>query len=354
MLKHRLKLFLREAYARLLFHTGLHRVVDRLSERRLFILFGHCVDAPECNGSLSSDMRIRGENLERILGWFGQRYELTTVAGGMAAVESRESGRSLVALTMDDGYRDNRTHLLPLLERTGARATVFLETRPLDERRVNWTHKFFWLTERLGPAEFGRRYGERAANAETKHLLREALLTEPKLEYRIKKILKYDAPPAERDELVNELFAEEGGDERALCEQLYLDWEDARALHAAGVEIGGHTVHHAILSRLSAEEAAREVQCCASSLEAGLGAPGETFAYPFGRRWDYSPEAIEAVRQAGYRWAVNTHAGVNKKGAKPYELRRLPIDDTSELHLLVAEACGGFELLRRFGLDLAE
>ena len=56
----------------------------------------------------------------------------------------------------------------------------------------------------------------------------------------------------------------------------------------------------------------------------------------------------------GFTVAVNTHAGTNDGGSDPYQLRRLPIDDSSELHLLVAEACGGFDLLRRVGLDLSE
>jgi hypothetical protein len=36
------------------------------------------------------------------------------------------------------------------------------------------------------------------------------------------------------------------------------------------------------------------------------------------------------------------------------ELRRIMIDEDARLHLIVAEACGGFELLRRAGLDLSE
>ena len=40
--------------------------------------------------------------------------------------------------------------LLPILEATGARATLFLEGRPLVERRVSWSHQFFWLLHRAG------------------------------------------------------------------------------------------------------------------------------------------------------------------------------------------------------------
>ena len=39
-LKHQLKGTLREVYARVLYHTGLHALVDRLQPRRMTILFG--------------------------------------------------------------------------------------------------------------------------------------------------------------------------------------------------------------------------------------------------------------------------------------------------------------------------
>ena len=43
-MKHRLKMLLRETWARLLFHTGLWVVVDRIAPRRLLILAGPTLD----------------------------------------------------------------------------------------------------------------------------------------------------------------------------------------------------------------------------------------------------------------------------------------------------------------------
>ena len=80
-MKHRLKLILRASWARLLFHTGLHALVDRLMPRRLTILAGHCVTAPS-NARLPRDMKIEGAKLGRILSWFSRRYEVTTAGLG--------------------------------------------------------------------------------------------------------------------------------------------------------------------------------------------------------------------------------------------------------------------------------
>lgn len=346
-IRHQLKRTLRGLYARALFHSGAHALVDRLMPRRLLVLAGHCV-ADAGNAPLGPNMRIGAAELERILRFFAARYEVLPIGPALARL-AQPGTKSLVALTMDDGYKDNRTQLLPLLERAGVRATVYLESAPLDERRVNWTHKFFWTLERIGIARFAELYRARCADEKTRAALGGGLS-----EYQLKRVLKYEAPLAERSRLVDELFREAGGDERALCEQLYMDWEDARALDRAGVELGAHTVSHEILARLEPEAAAREIAGSKAALERGLRHPIESFAYPFGRRWDFHAPAEEAARAAGFTSATTTHAGTNSAGTPRFALKRVMIDEHTQLHLLVAEACGGFDLLRRFGLELGE
>lgn len=350
--KHQLKLFLREAYARVLFHTGLCALVDRIAPRRLSILAGHCVTA-DSNATLAKDMRIEGAKLERILRNLGRRHELTTVNEGWRSLHS-PGRRSLVALSMDDGYKDNRTHLLPLLQRVGAPATVYLETAALDERALNWSHLFFWLLDRLGPVRFVERFTAECRDARTNELYRELLASSRATSYHLKRVLKYEAPAAERTRAIRALFLAEGGDERALCDALYMTWDDARALRDAGVELGGHTVHHEILSRLDEHGQRAEVGGARASLVKHAGDAPASFAYPFGRRWDYDERSKDAARLSGFTCATTTHAGVNQKGSDPWALKRLMIDEDARLHVLATEACGGFELLRRVGLDLSE
>ena len=68
-LKHRIKVLLREVYARTLFHTGLWALVDRVMPVRLTILAGHCVAPGSAlkGGHLPADMQISEASLERIL-----------------------------------------------------------------------------------------------------------------------------------------------------------------------------------------------------------------------------------------------------------------------------------------------
>ena len=64
-MKHKLKLSLRSLWARILFHTGLSRVVSALMPRRLLVLAGHCVEN-EGNRGLPPDMKISEGRLREI------------------------------------------------------------------------------------------------------------------------------------------------------------------------------------------------------------------------------------------------------------------------------------------------
>jgi len=341
-IRHQLKQALREIYARLVFHSGAHRLLDRWMPRRLLVLAGHCVATPG-NAELGPDMRIETAELERMLTWFARRYEVLPLARALERLE-QPGRRSLVALTMDDGYKDNRSALLPLLQRLQLSATLYLESAPLEERRLNWTHKFSWTVGRIGPARFAELYGDRAGKK---------LAAGPSA-YQLKRALKYEVPVEERTRIVGELFREQGGDERALCEQLYLDWDEVRELDRAGIEIGAHTHSHDILSRLEPAQAARDIERSKEVLERGLGHPVQSFAYPFGRRWDYTAATQEAARAAGFASATTTVGGTNGAPLERFGMRRVMISERTRLHRLATEACGGFDLLRRFGIEFGD
>ena len=351
-MKHRLKMFLREAWARLLFHTGLCVWVSKWMPRRLTILTGHCVEHPG-NAFLPAEMKISRERLGAILDWMGRRFELVNVDEGWKRLREG-AGRSMVALTMDDGYRDNLELLLPMLRERGISATIYLESRPLSERRINWIHKFFWILRELSFAELVERYVARTSDETARRRLPEVLAAGGDLLYTVKRVLKYEADQRDCEATLSRIFEEVGGDERALCEELYLSVEDARALRDGGVDLGGHTVHHWVLSGLDAKEQEREMAEGRAALEELLQVAVPSFAYPFGRRWDWNADSVEAARRVGFSTATTTHAGTNTPGSCPHRLARWMIDEATPLHLLAAEACGGFELLRRLGLDLSE
>jgi len=80
-------------------------------------------------------------------------------------------------------------------------------------------------------------------------------------------------------------------------ELVALGWDELRALHAEGWEIASHTRTHARLIRLGDAELREELEGSRARLEAELGEPCRTLAYPYG---EADERVIEAARAAGY------------------------------------------------------
>ncbi len=78
---------------------------------------------------------------------------------------------------------------------------------------------------------------------------------------------------------------------------------DLRTLSAAGFEIGGHTVTHAVLTQVGAGQQAREISACKSTLQQILGREVTMFCYPKGR---LNAQLMSAVKRCGYRGARGT------------------------------------------------
>ena len=105
----------------------------------------------------------------------------------------------------------------------------------------------------------------------------------------------------------------------------YLTWDGVRELAAAGMEIGSHTVTHARLADIPAEEAESELLESRRQLESHLGAPVEALAYPFN---SLRARLVEAAERAGYRIGV---AGPAHGNSEQMRLLRLPVGGHTDL-----------------------
>lgn len=94
---------------------------------------------------------------------------------------------------------------------------------------------------------------------------------------------------------------------------------EIRAWHAAGQEVGSHTLHHVHLPRLSYEIAAYEISQSREELQDLLGEPVTAFCYPYG---DENAQIRELVAQAGYHNATTTERGLVRADEDMFGLPR--------------------------------
>jgi len=237
------------------------------------------------------------------------------------AVEALAEGRledGAVAVTFDDGYRDNYLHAFPVLRDHGLCATIFLATGYVGTGRILWHDRVFRAfhsarRERL--EGFGP--GGETLVWHNERQKREACL----LALRTIRGLTTEARDHRMAVLEERLDATpEGPDDR-----LMLDWPEVREMHAHGIRFGSHTVNHPILAKIPLAQARRELTESRSAIRSELGGDVSSFAYPNGQPGDFNETTRCLLRETGYRCAVTTVLGVNAPGegnADPYALRR--------------------------------
>jgi peptidoglycan/xylan/chitin deacetylase (PgdA/CDA1 family) len=79
-----------------------------------------------------------------------------------------------------------------------------------------------------------------------------------------------------------------------------LTWPELRELADAGWEIGSHTCSHPRLTDIDGAALALELEDSRARIEAELGRPCTSLAYPYGSA---DARVVDATREAGYQWA---------------------------------------------------
>ena len=247
-------------------------------------------------------------------------------------VERRSSlPRRCVALTFDDGYRDLLTLAGPLLKRHGLPATVFAAVAAL-ERGWLWPDlvRHALRTTPAGDVELETLTdgGPQMFMLATRS---QRLAAVADLDARLKRLGDH-AKWTTLEELVWKLLGAAARD--VSMPRLMLTWDELRRVMRDGVTVGAHTVTHPILTRMSEQEAAREIVESRERLEEVLGIPVRHFAYPNGRPDDVSPAVRRLVKWAGFRSAYTTIEGYNRPGDDRWSLQRLDANQESLRELI--------------------
>ena len=222
-----------------------------------------------------------------------------------------------VAITFDDGFRNNVTRAAPALLDHHLPATFFLATGYVDTDRCFWTDQMDRAVRTLvGSRAFVEVAGQRielgsAAQASVGFLA-------------AKRALKR-LPLSQAEALVQELtsMASNLGLPPPGPDEKLMSWDEARSLASAGFEIGAHTVNHPILSRLPFEQAREEILESRRHIENEIGRCSPVFCYPNGRKEDRTPAIIELCR-SHFQAALSTNFG-SARSSEMFELRRIGV-----------------------------
>lgn len=283
-------------------------------------------ERPAPNAQILIYHRVNGEGdpyfggippslFERQMAYLSSRFTVLPLTELVSALREKALPPNAVAVTLDDGYRDNYLHAFPIFQRHSIPATIFLTTSAIGSDKPIWHDDVFSaFRETTVPAL--EPFGPRAIAG--------ALATVPDRLRVQQAVLGYlrSLSDEERAEAVVRLReALRVGPSRDVP-GLMLTWEDAREMTRGGIRFGSHTATHPILSRVGPARARRELQESKSVIEERLGVTVDGFAYPNGTPADFLPETKALLREAGYRFAVTTSPGANDATTDLFELRR--------------------------------
>lgn len=226
-------------------------------------------------------------------------------------------------VTFDDGYADNEQVALPILKRLGLSATFFVSTGYSDGG-IMFNDGVIEAVRRAPAGEY-----DLSSLGMGRHSLGDDATRRAAINVMIgQRMLR---PVGELGPLVDKLAAAMGS---TLPRNLMMNSVQIKHLHDEGMEIGGHTVSHAILALLDDQQARAEIVDGKRRLEEITGAPVRVFAYPNGKPGrDYGPRDVGLVKEAGFAAAVSTAVGVGHRGSDLFQLPRFAPWDKSPRRL---------------------
>jgi peptidoglycan/xylan/chitin deacetylase (PgdA/CDA1 family) len=288
-------------YLRFLFFTGLLRLARFLASRRgaIVLTLHQIVPDSEYNPSqLISGMAIRSSTFERLLDYISTHCAAVTPEHVLASFEEgRLSERPCLAITFDDGWKDNVEVAFPLSRRFAIPFTVFVCPGLVATGQGFWTSRMnhLWLA---AVREGKLRELNEIAGFES---VRSA-------ECMIEQLKRL--PAADRDAAITAFEAIMkttcSGWEAGEQSDRLLTWPDIQELSKAGIAFGSHTNSHAILTRISTGDAAAELRESKRAIEAKLKTC-RWFAFPNG---DWSVPVRKLVIECGYELAFINSQGI--------------------------------------------
>ena len=208
------------------------------------------------------------------------------------------SARPFAAFTFDDGFADNLTKALPVMEKYAAPFTVYVPTGMIHRDIDAWwfgVAELVRLRDEVVLPTLGRlRCADRASKQRAYSAIESAIHDNFELLPAIREALA--AAGIKIPELV---------DREALTEQ------QLRTLsHHPLVTMGAHTTNHPNLKRTLAGAVRSEMAENREFLEKITGQPVLHNAYPFGHAGACGDREAEISRAIGFRTAVTTRAGM--------------------------------------------
>lgn len=263
-----------------------------------------------------NELNVGPKAFEHLLVWLRKHFDCVPLME-ILQPGALKSERPKVALTFDDGWRDNALNAFPLLQKHQVPASIFLSTDDIGRRQRLW-----W--ESLGETLW-ESHGEKAR----RHLIEclhsvgrplPVLMDDLDAQRRSLTLLRYlqnlkTLAPEVLGRLIDECPPE------SLPQAL--DWQQVRSMEASGlVRFGARGASHAALVDLDNQRLHEELSRSRDALLNGCNRPLPVYCYPNG---DHDARVRQQVADHDYPFALGTDTGLYRGAADPMALPRFAV-----------------------------
>ncbi len=313
----------------LILSAGAIRIGRQIWARSLTVLNYHRIDDPHRKGFDSFRPNVSAHpvefdhQMEYLSRWFNV-VSLREVVNWLNGHHILPPHAALI--TFDDGYLDNYTIAYPILQRYKFPAVIYLTTGHIDtDAPFYWdiaAHCFLHTkVDRIlfpdGKEHFWKNQTELTRISKSWINSMKAL---PEME---KQTWVSGLPEQLNVSVPHNFFRD-----------LMMNWDQVREMFNNGIEFGGHTMNHPILTRISLDQARTEIEGSKAKIEKELGQSIFSFAYPNGMQTDLNTDIQKIVGNAGYKVAFtlqNGPASLREVKLNPLTIRRVFISHSHTL-----------------------
>jgi peptidoglycan/xylan/chitin deacetylase (PgdA/CDA1 family) len=240
------------------------------------------------------------ETAKNIFSYLKKNYSIIGLVDFLKAVsENKQLPKKSLILTFDDGNIGNY-YLLPIIKDYDIPITVFLCASVIN------TNRHFWFN--YSPLNLPTRKLNSLTNNQRITILAQTGFNQEK---------EYEEPQALQWTQINEM-------------RQYVDFQS-------------HTLFHPNLPQCNDHEAEKEISKSKEILENEYGFDVYAIAYPNG---DYSEREIWLSKKTGYKCGITVDYGFNTVKTDLFKLKRISVNDTSDLNELIVKSSGVWGFLK--------
>ncbi|GAB1257157.1 polysaccharide deacetylase family protein [Aurantivibrio plasticivorans] len=305
---------------------GINWLARYLTRNKLVIFMLHGVAAPTIHDKWQPTwQRTSPEQLELIVKAYQKHFTFISLEHAVAMLQGEVQWvKNAAVLTFDDGYKNNLTKALPVLENLQVPMIVYPTLSAVEQRKPYWIDRLDFALQQLDKSCVELPCG---ADSKTINLRSRKELSFSYQAYRLalKGAYQNDYQMlADLDKNCSMLESESGASlEQVLDGDVWSDLlqKDDLQVQNPLLDFGSHTVSHIRVTHVCTSELIKELAQSKETLGKYMGRECKHFCYPNG---DASRNTASLVQQCGYNSAVTTQQGLNKLGDNLFLLRRLP------------------------------